>query len=111
MASSPSGYGPDGLATYVGLSGSDALVEQCWRQALELVDGWRGWQEVYPWPIPADARGRAILEVGAELYHRKNTKNGISQFASTDGSAIRVARDPLIPAYPIWRPFIPGGFA
>lgn len=115
------GDNADSLAEYVGLSEVTGFVRDCWEDAYTLVEGWLEstcgprWEaadamRLYP-HVPADVAGRAVLEVGAELYHRKNTKNGISQFASPDGSAVRVARDPLTPAYPILRPFIGGGFA
>lgn len=103
------------LAAYVGLPTENAVTTDCWEQASALVDGYlTGMIVAYvgqtigvPWRIVE----RAKLEVGAELFHRKNTKNAVAQFASPDGSPVRVARDPMVAAYPLLRPYIGGGFA
>lgn len=59
--------------------------------------------------IPSHILDRAVLEVAAELYHRKNAPNGIKSYADAfDGaSAIRVARDALIAARPLLTPYMP----
>jgi hypothetical protein len=54
---------------------------------------------------------RATLEVGAELFNRRDTKNGFAQFAGTGDNAVRVRIDPLIPARAILAPILAGGFA
>jgi hypothetical protein len=55
---------------------------------------------------------RAILECGSELFYRRNAPSGITQFATPDGqSAVRVARDPMVGAYPILAPYMAAGFA
>lgn len=52
----------------------------------------------------------ATIEVARELWTRKDAPGGIyTQFA--DGSPVRLARDPLRPAYLILSPYLPGGFA
>ena len=61
--------------------------------------------------IPAGVKRRACLEVASELYHRRNAPNGVAQFAALDGAPVRVARDPMLGAYPILNRFVPGGFA
>ena len=112
-------YDATWLATYVGLPAPNDLVFACWEEAASLVDGYLNGGE---WPsgsltdppsllIPFEVIGRAVTEVGAELFHRKNTKNAVAQFATPDGSPFRIARDPLVAAYPILRPYMGGGFA
>ena len=54
---------------------------------------------------------RAVLEVGSELFHRRNAPNGVAQFAALDGAPIRVARDPMVAARPLLSPYLGGGFA
>lgn len=53
---------------------------------------------------------RAVIEVAADLFHRRNAPNGIvnAQFAGFDGApaAVRISRDPLAPAYPILRRWV-----
>lgn len=85
------------LATYVGATEADeAFTEQCWDEAYALVSAFVGDAE-----IPQEVGDRAVLETASELFHRRNAPNGIAQFAAFDGSAVRVARDPMTPAYPI----------
>lgn len=64
---------------------------------------------VRPAVIPSRILDRAVLEVAAELYHRKNAPNGIKSYADAfDGaSAIRVARDALVAARPLLAPHMP----
>lgn len=59
--------------------------------------------------IPPYILDRAVLEVAAELYHRKNAPNGIKSYSDAfDGaSAIRVARDALVAARPLLTPYMP----
>lgn len=62
--------------------------------------------------VPVEIIERAILEVGAELYHRRQAPNGIKMFADMDGtSTIRVARDPLVAARPLLAPYLKVAFA
>ena len=90
------------LRTYVGAPNSDDdFVDACWHEAIELVT-----QFVDGVTVPATILNRAYLECGSELYHRRSAPNGISQFASIDGSAIRISRDPLIGAKKTLEPFL-----
>ena len=95
------------LKAYVNTSSSDEdFVEQCWDEAKALVDAFIGDAEV-----PVAATERAYLEVGSELFHRRQAPNGVAQFTTIDGSAIRVARDPMVGAYPILQRYTGLGFA
>lgn len=95
------------LRTYVGAPASDdAFVAACLEQATSLVT-----QYVSFATVPADIVSRATLECGSELFHRRSAPNGIAQFATPDSAPIRVARDPMVGAYPILRPWVAGGFA
>lgn len=82
------------------------FIESCLDTAIALVNAHVG-TEILPEPVLT----RAYIELGSELYNRKQAPNGISQFAAADGSAIRVARDPMTAVYPLLAPFLPGGFA
>lgn len=61
--------------------------------------------------VPGEIRQRAIIEAASELFHRKQAPSGISQYAGPDGSALRMARDPMNGARAILAPFLPLGFA
>lgn len=95
------------LQAYVSAPTDDeAFVLSCWAEADQLIT-----DRIGPADVPAAIADRARLEVGSELYNRRNAPNGIAQFASPDGSAIRVARDPMVAAYPLLAPYLPLGFA
>jgi hypothetical protein len=98
----------DDLKAYVGAPASDdAFVEDCWTEASALVAKFVGTATVN-----ADVLNRAKIECGSELYHRRSAPNGIAQFATLDGgSSVRVARDPMIAAYPLLVPYVGQGIA
>lgn len=90
------------LKNFVGASDmDDAYVEQCWNEAVAHVSTFVGNHDV-----PSAILNRCFIEAGSELYHRRSAPMGVSQFASFDGSAIRVARDPLQGVYPLLRPYV-----
>lgn len=92
----------ESLKDYVGASDADTeFVQRCWIEAVSLVS-----KHVGAAVVPNEVKVRAVLEVGSELFHRRNAPNGIAQFSAIDGSAIRVARDPMIGAYPILSRFV-----
>lgn len=85
-----------------------AFIEDCLDEAIAMVDNRCGTAVSL---VPMAVLHRAYIELGSELYNRKSAPNGISQFAAADGSAIRVARDPMVSVEPILQRFLPGGFA
>lgn len=94
------------LAAYVLADPSDrGFVAQCLETATSLVDAKIGRAQV-----PAQVRRAAILEVGANLFHRRQSSRdsatGID--ADTGPSWFRPALDPLTPAWPLLRPFLEG---
>ncbi|MDQ0645661.1 hypothetical protein [Microbacterium murale] len=101
------------LLAYISTEGLDPTSSEetfagaCWEQAAALIS-----QHIGAATVPTIITERATLEVGAELFHRRDTKNGISQFMSTDGGqALRVARDPMVAAYPLLAPYVGRGIA
>ena len=97
------------LATYVGENGDTQFVARCLAQGDALVEQYVGANFSR---VPQAAYDRAVLEVGAELFHRRQAPGGITQFATMDGAApVRMARDPMVAAYPILDPFLPAGLA
>lgn len=91
------------------VSGVDsAFIQACLGEAVALVDNECGTAKA---TVPLAVLHRCYIEVGSELYNRRSAPNGISQFSAMDGSAIRVARDPMVAARPMLTPFLPGGFA
>lgn len=95
------------LQEYVGTTADRIdFVTACWDEATALVDGYVGTAFV-----PATVLDRARLEVGAELFYRRGTKNGLSQVATPDAAPVRIARDPMVAAYPLLNRYVLGGFA
>ncbi len=97
--------GVSDLREYVGASVSDdTFLATCLGQAVELIEIYAGDQL-----IPDSILDGCYLTVGSEIYQRRNAPSGITNFASPDGSAIRLARDPLTSVYPILDRFVIGG--
>jgi hypothetical protein len=85
------------LLAYVNGSATDNdFAEACLAEAIELVDLYVGTVVV-----PESIYDRAVKEVGSELFHRRQAPNGVAQFATPDAAPIRIARDPMVGAYPI----------
>lgn len=85
------------LKAYVGASSNDdAYVEECWDIAQDLVSSY-----IRSAKIPTYVLKRAYIEVGSELFHRRNAPMGVSQYATYDGTPINTARDPLVGVYPL----------
>jgi len=55
--------------------------------------------------VPAVLKDQATLIASSELFHRRSAPNGVAQFASMDGSPIRVAKDPMNAVYPLLMPY------
>lgn len=91
------------LKNYVGSTkaADESFVNQCYQEALSLIGAFVG-NSVIPQPI----LDRAALEVGSELYHRRNAPNGLAQYEGFDGTPVRIARDPMVAAYPILARFM-----
>lgn len=85
------------LKAYVGAPDTDdAFTEECWDTAKDLVASY-----VQSAKVPANILKRCYLEVGSELFHRRNAPLGVSQYASLDGTPVRYAKDPLNGVYPL----------
>lgn len=85
------------------------FTSQCLREADELVDGFVGTGN--PWGVPEHVLERARLEVAADLYYRKQARNGVVGLDSIEAQPFRISRDPMASAYPLLRRFIPTGLA
>ena len=60
--------------------------------------------------IPDSVLSLALLAVSRDLYTQSQAPGGVfTPFG--DGSAVRLARDPMKAAYPLLIPYLKGGFA
>ena len=86
---------------YIGTDEDSDFVEQALDAGHALVDNYQGEADV-----PTDLHRIAILQVASEIFHRRSAPNGIAQFASMDGSPIRVAKDPMASVYALLLPYV-----
>jgi hypothetical protein len=86
---------------YIGTDEDSDFVEQALDAGHALVDNYQGEADV-----PSDLHRIAVFQVGSEIFHRRSAPNGIAQFASMDGSPVRVAKDPMGAVYPLLLPYV-----
>lgn len=84
-----------------GATASD-YVENCTTEAHDLVLAHVGNSKV-----PERVFERAIVEVAADLYYRRNAVNGLAQFDNGETlDVLRIGQDPLRPARAMLKPFL-----
>jgi hypothetical protein len=93
------------LQAYIGTDETGSFIESCLSAGNALVGNYIGEVET----VPREVHDQAILICASELFHRRSAPNGIAQFASMDGSPIRVAKDPMGAVYPLLLPFVSWG--
>lgn len=93
----------DTLTEYVGTPSTTAYVQSCWDTVVAAVAKYIEGQEA---DVPQEALNRAWLEGGAELFHRRTTKNAVAQFAADGAPPVRVARDFMVAVRPILDPYL-----
>jgi hypothetical protein len=95
------------LLDYVGGNQSDLeYVGKCLVQAIMLVNAYC----IRTPLIPQEILDNAYLQVGSELFHRRNAPSGIAQFSSLDGtSPVRIAKDPMTSVYPLLNRWVVSG--
>jgi hypothetical protein len=99
---------PTDLAWYVEAIGEDApFATASAAEATALVMNFIGADN--PYGVPEVIVARVVLEVGADLFYRKASRNGIVGFEGIEAQPMRVNRDPMAAAYPILRQYIPVG--
>lgn len=91
------------LKTFLGSDDSDdAYVTSSYDTAVALVEAFIGTSN----SVPTSIKDRCVLLVGQELFHQKDSPSGIGQFSQFDGQPIRLARDPMTPAYALLQRFM-----
>lgn len=90
------------LADYVGTDVLDDFLHSCLDAGNAHVGRFIGDVDT----VPNEVHRQAIFICSSELFHRRSAPNGISQFAAMDGTAVRVARDPMTAVYPLLQPYV-----
>lgn len=80
---------------------SDEGLSDAWDTAEALVGSYVGTRTV-----PEPVLKQATLKTASELFHQRSAPQGIAQFADQTGAPVRTARDPLVGAYPLLRPYV-----
>jgi hypothetical protein len=91
------------LAEFQAYVGTDETVfpQECLTAGHALVTRYIGEVE----GIPTTIHDQAVYIASSELFHRRSAPQGVAQFASMDGTPVRVARDPMIAVYPLLQPY------
>ena len=89
------------FTAYVGTE-ETTFPQECLDAGLALVERYIGEVET----VPDEIKDQGTLIAASELFHRRSAPQGIAQFASMDGSPVRVARDPMIAVYPLLQPYV-----
>jgi hypothetical protein len=84
-----------------------AFIQQCLIEAWALV----GQNIGTTITVPDEIRDRAVLECGSELFARRQSPSGVTQYADATGAPVRLARDPMTGARAILAAYLPLGFA
>jgi hypothetical protein len=93
------------LQAYIGTEETGDFIESCLSAGNALVGNYIGEVDT----VPNEVHNQAILICSSELFHRRSAPNGIAQFASMDGSPMRVAKDPMSSVYALLLPFVSWG--
>lgn len=85
---------------YIGTD-ETTFAQECLDSGLALVVRYIGDVDT----VPAAIKDQGTLICASELFHRRSAPQGVAQFASMDGTPVRVARDPMIAVYPLLQPY------
>jgi hypothetical protein len=97
---------PTELDWYVNAIGDDKpFAAESKALAQVLVNDFIGGQ-ANPFKVPGEVVERAVLEVGADLYYRKASRNGVVQLDGVEPQLFRLNRDPMAAAYPLLRRYL-----
>ena len=92
------------FAEYLGTDDVGDFVQSCLTAGHALVDRYQGGVGV-----PTQVHIQAVFIASSEFFHRRNSPQGVTQFAAMDGAPIRAAKDPMNAVYPLLQPFVSYG--
>lgn len=94
------------LDWYVNAVGDDApFAKESAEVAQQMVEDFIGGVQ-NPFGVPEEVVARAVLEVGADLYYRKASRNGVVTMEGVEPQMFRLHRDPMAAAYPLLRRYL-----
>jgi hypothetical protein len=89
---------------YIGTDETSDFVSECLTAGHALVTKFVGDAEV-----PTSIHDNAVLITASELFYRRQSPQGVTQFASMDGSPVRAAKDPMNASRELLRPYVSFG--
>jgi hypothetical protein len=89
---------------YLGTDETGEFISSCLTAGHSMVDRYQGTATV-----PDQVHIQAVLICSSEFFYRRNSPQGVTQFASMDGNPIRASRNPMVAVIPILEPYV--GFA
>ena len=93
------------LRTYINApAGDDEFLGQCLETAADLISEYL--DGAY---VPEAVIKQAGLIAAGDIYQRRSSPQGLSQFATQDGMPIRVPKDPLNGTYPLLQQYVEVG--
>lgn len=85
---------------YIGTDETSDFVSECLTAGNALVTKFVG-ESV----VPTTVLDNAVLMASSELFYRRQSPQGVTQFAAMDGSVVRAAKDPMNAARELLRPY------
>jgi hypothetical protein len=85
---------------YIGTDEDSTFVSECLTAGHALVTKFVG-----DATVPVTVHDNAILMASSELFYRRQSPQGVTQFAAMDGNPIRAAKDPMNAARELLRPY------
>lgn len=93
------------LDWYVNAIGDDEpFAAESAQVATQMIEDFIGADN--PYGVPDEVVARAVLEVGADLYYRKASRNGVVTMEGVEPQMFRLHRDPMAAAYPLLRRYL-----
>jgi hypothetical protein len=89
------------FAEYLGTDDVGDFVQSCLTAGHALVDRYQGDAEV-----PNQVHVQAVFIASSEFFHRRNSPQGVTQFAAMDGTAVRAGKDPMTAVYPLLQAYV-----
>ena len=86
--------------SYIGTDEDSNFVTECLTAGHALVTKFIG-----DATVPDTVHDNAVLMASSELFYRRQSPQGVTQFASMDGSVVRAAKDPMNAARELLRPY------
>ena len=89
------------FAEYLGTDETGDFVASCLSAGHAMVDRYQGSATV-----PAQVHVQAVFICASEFFHRRNSPQGVTQFAAMDGNPVRAAKDPMTAVYPLLNTYV-----